>query len=212
MSEILSPKQFEYLYKIQEPKADEFIELRNYALAENIPIADEITMRFIEQLLKIKLPKYILEIGTAIGYSTLRICKNISEKSKLITIEKSKDNSKIAQKNFHKFNYSNKITLIEDEAIDILPKINYKFDFIFLDADKKDYIELFPFLLNILDSGGILIIDNLLWKGRVADSEQVQKENSTVILREFNKIFLSESKLISTILPVGDGIGFAIKV
>lgn len=211
MPGILFPIQSEYLYKIHEPQPDEFNELHKYAIEHNVPIADEITMRFIEQLLKVKNPQNVLEIGTAIGYSAIKIRKVISEKSQLTTIEKSEDNIKIAQKNFQKFNCTQNMRLLEGEAVEILQTLYDKFDFIFLDADKKDYIKLFPLLLNLMDPGGLLIIDNLLWKGRVADSEHTEKENSTLMLREFNKIFLNESKLISTILSVGDGIGFGIK-
>ncbi|GAB4152401.1 MAG: O-methyltransferase [Ignavibacteriales bacterium] len=211
MAGILFPEQSEYLQNIHKTQNDEFDEIRLYAIEHKIPIADEITIRFIEQLLKIKNPQNVLEIGTAIGYSALRMGKIISKKSELTTIEKSTDNIKIARENFQKFGFSNKIKLLHGEAVEILPSLNEQFDFIFLDADKKDYIELFPLLLKLLLPSGLLLVDNLLWKGRIAKSHEIEKENSTLVLRNFNQIFLSEKLLSASILPIGDGLGFGIK-
>jgi predicted O-methyltransferase YrrM len=211
MTGILLPEQYKYLIDIH-PKDNSFAEIKNFALLNKIPIVNDITMRFIEQLLIIKNPKTVLEIGTAIGYSALKIAKIISDKSSVVTIEKSTDNIIHAKNNFEKFDCGKKIKLLEGEAKEILKKIKTQFDFIFLDADKHDYPTLFPDLLNLLASGGIIVIDNLLWKGRVADINQDKKSVSTDLLRKFNSIFMQEKRMISTILSVGDGIGLGIKI
>ena len=211
MTGILLPEQSDYLANIH-PNENSFAEIKNFALLNKIPIVDEITMRFIMQLLKIKDPGRVLEIGTAIGYSSLKIAETISEKSLLITVEKSPDNIILAKTNFTKYDFGNKIKLIEGEAKEIVKNLECGFDFIFLDADKHDYIELLSPLINLLTKGGIIVVDNLLWKGRVANIQQNEKAASVKILREFNLLFLNESKIISSILSIGDGIGLGIKI
>ncbi|PJA96033.1 MAG: O-methyltransferase, partial [Ignavibacteriales bacterium CG_4_9_14_3_um_filter_34_10] len=198
MTGILLPEQSDYLANIY-PKENSFAEIKNFALLNKIPIVDEITMRFIMQLLKIKDPERVLEIGTATGYSSLKIAEIISEKSLLITVEKSPDNIILAKTNFAKYDFGNKIKLIEGEAKEIVKNLECGFDFIFLDADKHDYIELLSPLINLLTKGGIIVVDNLLWKGRVANIQQNEKAASVKILREFNLLFLNESKIISSI-------------
>ena len=105
------------------------------------------------------------------------------------------------------------INIIEGNALEILPSLNKKYDFIFLDADKEDYLELFNKSLKILNLGGVIFIDNLLWKGFAA-SESVpnQYKKSTELIRKFNAQFLAHPKLKSSILSIGDGIGLGIKI
>ena len=106
-----------------------------------------------------------------------------------------------------------RINILEGNALKILPSLNKKYDFIFLDADKEDYLELFNYSLNILNLSGVILIDNLLWKGYVA-AEEIPEEykKSTELIRKFNAQFLSHPKLKSSILSIGDGLGLGIKI
>jgi predicted O-methyltransferase YrrM len=184
-----------------------------YPLQIKIPILDRMSADFLEQLIHIHNPKRVLEIGTAVAYSSIRIARNLRKKGILHTIEMSMDNIALAQQNIEKSGFTEKIKLIEGDALSILPKINKKYDFIFLDSDKEDYSRLFDFALILLKKNGIIFIDNLLWHGFAA-SPHVPSEfkNSTIFIREFNKIFMNRPNLKTSIIPIGDGIGIGIKI
>jgi len=214
MSKILNETNALYLNKIFDLKIldEKFNILRNFAFENHIPILDKQSAAFYVQLLLIKNPKQFLEIGTAIGYSAILAAQALSDESKITTIEKSIDNIKLAKENLNKYDPSNKITLVEGEAKEILPNLAMKFDFIFLDADKHDYLLLLPMVLEKLQTGGILFCDNLLWKGEVALEDNKSSKIGIEIIRQFNLEFMNCSDLISSILPIGDGIGLGIKI
>ncbi len=209
------------LYAEQEKYLDNFLksgdpllkEMEDYADKFKVPILYKESAVFLEQLLYIKKPKLVLELGTAIAYSSIRIARCLKKKGELHTIEKSKDNIAVAKKNIKKSGFRNKIRLFEGEALEVMKSFDKKYDFIFLDADKKDYRSLFDLSLKLLKKNGVIFIDNLLWHGYSA-SENVppEQKNSTQIIRDFNKYF-SECPLLKTsILSIGDGIGVGIKI
>lgn len=204
----------DYLFNLHNLKDrnNDLIQLRQFAQANKIPIIDEITADFYSQILQISKPKLLLEIGTAIGFSAILAAQCLSSDAQIITVEKSTDNIKLARENFAKFDIHSKIELLEGDAKQILPSLNRNFDFIFLDADKQDYLELLPLIIDNLQAGGILFVDNLLWKGEVADYSKKLRKAGVEILREFNIRFINHAKLNSTILPIGDGVGLAIKI
>jgi len=178
-----------------------------------VPILSKESSKFLEQLIVMFSPKKVLEIGTAIAYSAIKISRNLSSSGKLYTIEKSKDNIILANKFIGLAKQENKIKLHEGDAIEIMPEIKIKFDLIFLDADKEDYNKLFELSLKLLKKGGIIFIDNLLWHGYAAVKKVPKKyERSTKHIREFNKIFMNTPSLNSNILTIGDGIGLGIKI
>ncbi len=212
MSNILHSIQSEYLENCRTEEDNLILELELFAKDNNIPILNWNAAELLEQLITIKSPKKVLEIGTAIGYSTIRIAKNLLENSKIETIDFSKNMIKIANVNFDKSGLSKGIFQLDGNALEILPTLNSDYDFIFLDADKKDYAELFKLSVKLLKPRGVLFIDNLLWQGFTASKIIPEKyKSSTEQIREFNKLFMNELSLETTILPVGDGIGLGIK-
>ncbi len=212
VSQILHTNQVEYL-KTNKRKVDKLLqEIERFSSRNSIPILHWNAAELMEQLILTQSPKNVLEIGTAVGYSAIRIAKCLEENSRLDTIEISIENITIAETNIKKSGLSNKIKVLRGDALKILPTLNSHYDFIFLDSEKKDYKKLLDLSLVLLKPKGIILIDNLLWKGFVASKIVPEKYiNTTDKLRKFNRYFLSEKKLISTILPVGDGIGFGIK-
>ncbi len=212
MSKILYQTQLNYLTKFRKEIDMQILEMEDFAEQKNVPILDWGSAEFLEQLIWISSPKRVLEIGTAIGYSSIRIAKNLGKKGMLYTIEKSADNILIAKENISNSGLEEKIVLIEGEALTEMPKMKKKFDFIFLDADKQDYLRLFDYSMLLLKKGGIIFIDNLLWHGYAASSEVPENyKRSTELIREFNEKFMSQKNIKSTILPIGDGIGLGIK-
>lgn len=212
MNEILNPIQEEYIKSFRKESDPLILELEAYAKENRVPILDWQSAHFLEQLILIHKPKRVLEIGTAIAYSSIRIARNLRKKSKIYTIEKSEDNLEKAKSNISTAGLENKIELIFGDALDVMPKLNKKFDLIFLDADKEDYQRLFDYSLLLLRKNGIIFVDNLLWHGFAASARvPANFKNSTEHIREFNKIFMSQKNLNTTILPVGDGVGLAIR-
>ncbi len=213
MSQILFPAQNKYLEEFKKNDDPLLLEMESYAKEHNVPILSWQSVEFLEQLIKIVKPKRVLELGTAIGYSSIRIANNLKKKSILTTIEMSEDNLEVASGFIGKSNVADKIELIKGNALEIMPQLNKKFDFIFLDADKQYYKRLFDYSLILLKKGGIIFVDNLLWHGYAAIKRVPSNYSATTkLIREFNQIFTSQPNLSTTILPIGDGIGLGIKL
>ena len=212
MSEILPPSQEEYLLKLRKENDPLILEMEDFAKEHKIPILSWQSVEFLEQLIRISKPKRVLEIGTAIAYSTIRIAGNLKKKAVIHTIEKSEDNIEKAREYIQKSGYEEKISLFFGDALSIVPQLKKKYDFIFLDADKEDYKRLFDYSLVLLKKGGIVFIDNLLWHGYAASKRVPQNfKASTKHIRDFNLVFTSQENLKTTILPIGDGIGVGLK-
>lgn len=212
MSKIFYPLQQKYISSFrQEP--DELIkEMEMYAKEHNVPILSWQSAEFIEQLIQIVNPKRSLEIGTAIAYTAIRIARNLKKKSVLHTIELSEENIEAAKMFIEKSRVAGKVELMEGDAHEIIPRLKKKYDFIFLDADKEDYKRLFDYAMVLLKRGGTIVVDNLLWQGYAAASRVPAKYKvSTRHIRQFNKIFINQPNLKSTILPIGDGLGLGVK-
>jgi len=212
MSGILYPSQLKYLKQFKKNDDPLIEEMEEYAKEHKVPILSRPAVDFLEQIVMLTNPERVLEIGTAIGYSTIRIAKKLKKKAVIHTIEMSKDNIAIAEKNIKKSGLGDKIEIKKGNALTIMPQLQKKYDLIFLDADKEDYKRLFHYSMILLKRGGVIFIDNLLWHGFAA-TQKVPREykSSAKHIREFNKIFMSRSTLEATILPVGDGIGLGIK-
>lgn len=210
---ILNSKISDYINSISAANDGLVVEMEKFAEQNNIPILQKSSIRFLECLICAVKPKSVLEIGMAIGYTTIRIAKLLAADAKIFSIEKSKDNINLASRFIAKSEQQNKIEILSGEAKNILPSINKTYDLIFLDADKQDYKELFDLSFPQLRDDGIFIVDNLLWSGYVSADEIPEKElSATSLIKDFNKHFLSIKGLNSTILPIGDGIGFGVKV
>ena len=212
MNKIINDIQQTYLSSFRK-KPDELVEeMEKYARENHIPILAWQSADLIEQLVLMKDPKRVLELGTAIAYTTIRVAHNLKDKSAIHTIEKSTDNISKAKEFIQRSEVASKIKVLEGNAINIMPQLKKKYDFIFLDADKEDYKRLFDYSLVLLRRGGILVVDNLLWHGFAA-AAKVPKEykESTKHIREFNELFMNQPNLKSLIIPIGDGLGIGVK-
>jgi len=168
---------------------------------------------FLHFIIKITKPKNILEIGTFTGLSALTMGLAMDEDSKLTALDKNKVTSDLAMSFFKKAKIDNKINLLVNNAITTLEDLfnqKKKFDLIFIDADKENYINYFNNSLNILDNNGIIVVDNVLWYGDVAD--QNKNDRLTLKIREFNKFMKDDNRVESLILPIGDGLSVCRKI
>lgn len=197
----------DYLEKIIEDR--DFLDLRSYALKNDVPIMNVESKEFIKSILAIQKPKTILELGTAIGYSSLVFYKYT--KADITTIELDEPTSNIAKNNFDKYNAP--INLINDDAMKALNNISQGFDFVFIDANKAHYEDYFKISANLLNDGGIIIADNVLFKGMVLNDDLVNKRMITIVKRLRNYLaYVSDRKDFKTsIIPIGDGLTLSVK-
>jgi len=212
MNGIILKTQADYIASFRKEPDALIKEMELFAKGNSIPILFWQSAEFIEQLVKIKRPRRVLELGTAIAYTTIRVARILKGKAVIHTIEKSSDNISLAKEFILKSGMGNRIKLLEGDAVNVMPQLKKKYDLIFLDADKEDYKRLFDYSLVLLRRGGIMVVDNLLWHGYAALSRvPVKYKESTNHIRDFNKIFMTQPNLKTLIIPLGDGLGIGIK-
>jgi len=165
--------------------------------------------RILSLLSTLKNPKTVIEIGTFTGYSALCLAEGLSSKGKLHTIEVNEENAYIAKEFFAKSSYAEKIILHLGDAHQIIPTLSTPFDLVFIDADKKSYIDYLELVADKLQSGGLLITDNVLWSGKVIDETATDKE--TMLIRAFNEKLFFDNRFKTVMLPIRDGITVSIK-
>ena len=162
---------------------------------------------FLHLIIKISNIKKILEIGTFTGLSTLSMSLALPENGELITLDKNEKTSEIAINFFKKAKQENKIKIITNPAIESLndlKKNNKKFDLVFIDADKENYINYFNESLDLICKDGLIVIDNVLWHGEVVNKNN--KDKLTSIIKEFNKYVNNDERIENLIMPLGDGL------
>ena len=159
---------------------------------------------FLHLIIKTSNIKNVLEIGTFTGLSALSIALALPDDGKLVALDKDEGTNKIALDFFKKADLDNKIQTIVKPALDSLDELkNSKFDMVFIDADKMNYKEYYKRSLKLLDKGGLIIIDNVLWHGEVADDDNLDKY--TINIRDFNTYVANDKRVEQIIVPLGDG-------
>ena len=166
--------------------------------------------RILSMISKLTKPKYILEVGTYTGYSTLCLAEGIRDSGELHTIDNNEELYDFQREYFNKSGYGDKIFQHLGNAIDLIDTINLKFDLIFLDADKENYTNYLELLINKLNANGVLITDNVLWSGKVIKSIS-DDDLSTQEIDKFNKLMNQRSDMETIILPIRDGISISRK-
>jgi predicted O-methyltransferase YrrM len=161
--------------------------------------------RVLSMLSKLIRPINILEIGTFTGYAALCLCEGMQENGQLHTIDIKEELVDFQRKYFNKSPWGNQIVQHLGEAISILPTLDIKFDLVFIDADKENYINYFELILPKMNKGGIILSDNVLWSGKVL--EPLQKNDlSTKILLEYNELLKNDVRVETVLLPIRDGL------
>jgi caffeoyl-CoA O-methyltransferase len=159
---------------------------------------------FLHLIIKTSNIKNVLEIGTFTGLSALSIALALPDDGKLITLDKNKETNKVALSFFKKANQDHKIQTIIKPALETLDNLkNKKFDMVFIDADKINYIKYYEKSLGLINKGGLIIIDNVLWHGEVAD--KINNDKFTINIRKFNTFVSDDKRVEQIIVPLGDG-------
>ncbi|MFT6698993.1 MAG: caffeoyl-CoA O-methyltransferase [Porticoccaceae bacterium] len=161
--------------------------------------------RVLSMISKLIQPKNILEIGTYTGYSAICLAEGLSSKGKIITIDKNEELETLQNKFFKKSGFRNQIEQKVGNALEIIPKIDEKFDLVFIDADKSNYVNYFHLIIGKMNSGGIILSDNVLWSGKVVEALN-PKDLDTNMLLEYNKLLNSDDRIETVLLPIRDGL------
>ena len=184
--------------------------IKKKALEEHIPIIMDDTLEVIEEKLKDIEVKRLLEIGTAVGYSAMCFSQFLDEDGKIDTIERDTERVTEARENIKKVEVAEKINIIEGDAVEILPKMNEKYDVVFIDAAKGKYPFFLKEALRMLKPNGIIFADNILYKGYVMSDYNKHKQRTAVRnLREYIKEISENPNLETEILEVGDGLAIS---
>ncbi len=184
------------------------------AKRENVPVIRKELQSFLRVLLSMQRPEHILEVGTAIGFSALFMSEYAGPKAQITTIEKYEKRIPAARENFKRAGKEGKITLLEGDAARILPALTGTFDFIFMDAAKGQYIHFLPEILRLMPEGGVLVSDNVLQEGSIVESRfAVERRDRTIHsrMREYLYALTHHPELVTSILPLGDGITMSVK-
>lgn len=161
--------------------------------------------RVLSMLSKLIRPVNILEIGTYTGYSALCLCEGMQENGTLHTIDIKEELVDFQRKHFDKSPWGKQIFQYLGEAVDIIPTLQTKFDLVFIDADKENYINYFELILQKMNKGGIILSDNVLWSGKVLEPIQ-PNDISTKIIMEYNKLLKEDPRVETVLLPIRDGL------
>jgi predicted O-methyltransferase YrrM len=207
---ILDRPQAEYLDSLLPPDDPLLEEMIGYASEHRHPIADPEVAQLMRVLLAAKKPKRILEVGTNIGYSVVvmgRACPD----AVIETIEIDRETLDVANEFVARGDVRATVVFHLGAALDVIPRLDGPFDFVFIDCVKTEYGAYLDLLLPKIASGGVIVCDNLLWKGRIAKEGTASSDRSTVALHRFNEEFVRRPDLVSTIVAVGDGIGVAVR-
>lgn len=201
----------DYLRQLHQPETDsQLVFLRKQANQDNIPIITEEGIRFLSQIVRMSKVQTILEIGTAIGYTSIALAKQ--HDVQITTIERDLDMIVAATKNIKDSGYEHRIKLIQDDALLVNPDSIGPFDLIFIDAAKAQSTNFFLKYKHRLNQGGIIVADNLLFHGRMMDNDGVSAQLRAMLRKidEFNHFIFEQNDFDTSIYPVGDGMSISI--
>ena len=203
----------EYIRQLLPERSPLLSQLETYAKANNVPIIQPEIAQLLRFLLKLHRPKEILEVGTAIGYSAITMAESLKTDFQITSLEKDPLMIEEAILNIEKAGFKDQIKIIEGDALETFPHLSKHYDFIFLDAAKGQYIEFMDYSLKLLEPGGIIISDNVLYKGMVAQKSVVKRRQRTLVtrLRGYLELINHIEGVTSSVIPIGDGLALTYK-
>ena len=208
MSGITYDYMEEYIRGLIPESEGRIKELEVFAKENGVPIAQKETIKFLEFMVSMKKPLRILELGTAIGYSAIIMHDAAGTNPHITTIERSEEMINYAKENIKSFGLEDKIVIKEGDCLEILEKLQEPYDLIFMDAGKGHYNHFLPHCLRLLKDDGVIIADNVLFRGMVASDELVKRRKITIVkrMRTYLELVSQDESLITSVIPMGDGI------
>ena len=212
---IVEERIVSYINSLEKENSPVLEEIEKEARKDGVPIIRKEMESFLRVMLSIKKPMRILELGTAVGYSAILMSEYIDEKGQIITIENYDKRIPLAKENIKKAGRENVIKLLEGDAMEIMPTLeSNRFDFVFMDAAKAQYIHFLPEVMRLMKKGAVLITDNVLQEGDIIQSKYVVRRRDRTIhkrMREYLEVVKNHPELETTIVPIGDGITISVK-
>ena len=210
---IIQRNQAAYLDRLHTQDDPLLTEMEEFGAQHGVPSADREVARFVEITARATNAKRALEIGMAIGYTTIHLARAVGDSGLVVTIDPSDDMIKAAEGYLTRAGLRERVRVERGKALDVMPHLNDTFDLVFIDALKEEYIGYLDLALPRLRAGGVVIVDNLLWGGQVAgEIRSLDQESSTNALREFNQHFVNHPQLLAAVLSFGDGLGYGVKI
>lgn len=211
---IVDERMVAYINSLDAGNTQFLNKIEQQARRDFVPVIRRETQSFLKVLLAVKRPMKILEVGTAVGFSTLLISEYAPAGCHITTIEKYEKRIPVARANFREAGREDMITLLEGDAMEILAELQGSYDFIFMDAAKGQYIHFFPEVMRLLEPGGVLVSDNVLQDGDIIESHfAVERRNRTIYkrMRDYLYELKHNDSLTTSIVPLGDGVAVSIK-
>jgi predicted O-methyltransferase YrrM len=210
---ILQREQALYLDELHPASENLIAEMEMFAGANRVPIADREVALFLEITARATGARKVLEIGMAIGYAVIHLLRGMPEGGEVVTIEPNEEMITRASEYFQRAGIAERVRIERGYALEVIPRLGDTFDLVYLDALKEEYADYLELSLPLLRPGGVVIADNLLWGGQVAgEIRSADQTKSTESLRRFNQHFVNHKHLRAVVLPVGDGLGYGVKV
>jgi predicted O-methyltransferase YrrM len=197
----------QYLEGVHAPFGPVLEEMLKTGRAEGVPIVSPASGRLLRVLVAATAPKRVVEIGTAIGFSTLWMASGLPAGGRIDTIDPDRSRTDRARRDWLRAGVTDRVRVINEPALRVLPRLAPGIDFAFIDALKTEYVAYLDALLPKMAPGGMITVDNVLWSGRIAAGVH---DEDTDALRAFNEHFLRHDQLEATIVPVGDGLGIGV--
>lgn len=211
---IVNERVVAYINSLDCGNSDICNTIEKEAIADEVPIIRKEMGNLLKVLLQLVQPGRILEVGTAVGYSSILMSENMPENCKITTIENYDKRIPVAKNNFKRAGKEDVITLIEGDALEVLKTLEGPYDFIFMDAAKGQYINYLTDVKRVLRKGGLLISDNILQEGEIVESRYaVTRRNRTIHtrIREYVYELTHSEDFVTSIVPIGDGITLSVK-
>ena len=214
MQDIVNERIVSFINSFDREDSEICMTIEKEARSSYVPIIRKEMGALLKVFMAMQRPKNILEVGTAVGYSSILMGENTDGDTKITTIENYDKRIPIARENFVRAGMDNKITLIEGDAGEVLKTLTGPYDFIFMDAAKAQYIVILPDVIRLLAPGGVLVTDNVLQEGDIIESRYgVTRRNRTIYdrMREYLYAVTHSEELQTSIVPIGDGITISVK-
>lgn len=211
---VVKPELVDFLRTEQKQLTGELGQVQKEANENEVPIIPHETVVFLQFLLGQIKPKQILEIGTALGFSSSLMAQYVGEEGHVTTIDRFDVMIRKAKATYERLGLQDKVTLLEGQAADILPTLAGPYDFIFMDSAKSKYIEFLPECLRLLKKGGVLMVDDIFQGGTVLDADEEIPRNRRTIhrkLKRFLEVINTHPDLTTSLIPLGDGIALITK-
>ncbi len=210
MDRIVLPKVESYMHMLLPQRDQVLTEIEKLALNNKIPIVGPAVGRFLFLLARLVGAQHVFEMGSAVGYSTIWLARAVGENGTVYFTDIEEENARQARSYFKKAGVTKQVELLIGDAVSLIDTVEGNFDLIFIDLDKKQYPEAFVKAYPRLRHGGILVTDNVLLFGLVADSNS--KDTTIEAVREFNRLLYSQDDLFTTILPIRDGVSVSLRL